>query len=298
MKRPGGPLVIAAIYLLFGFLWILISDHLLFLIAPDLESYSALQTSKGWIYVGITTALIYLLLKAYSGHKNRALQELAEKNEEKKALIRELHHRVKNNLQLIISIINLSGSGMEAITGRIYTVSTIQEAIFSGDIYARVTLDRYLRDIAGYIRGQLHRPLGADLLIDLPGQLSLPSDAAVPLGILYYELLGNAMRHGDIGKTVDADTGDVQEEKAAIRVFMEKRGSSYLLQISDPGRGFTPSPEMEKTGLLLARIMTREIGGEITFSSSGTGTRVEVTFPVSEPRDPAESGQAPLSPHV
>jgi two-component system, sensor histidine kinase PdtaS len=267
LKGPGGPVTISLIYFLFGFLWILISDHLLFMLVPDIEAYSALQTRKGWIYVGITTLMIYSLLKLYSNRKNRITEELAEKNREKNTLIRELHHRVKNNLQLIISIINLSGSSpeIERITGRIYTVSTIQEAIFSGDIYAQVTLDRYLRDIAGYIRGKLGRPPASKLELDIPLELSLPSESAVPLGIIFYELLRNAMIHGDReGKTISAS--------------MEKEGELLYLQIRDQGEGFSPSPEKEKTGLLLVRIMAQEIGGTIQFRSGEEGTKVEFKF--------------------
>jgi two-component sensor histidine kinase len=111
MRRSRGPLVISAVYFTFGFLWILISDEALKLLAPGPEAYQRLQTGKGWIYVGITTVLIYLLLRAYAKRKEGALHELNRQQqvlrdvlEEKEELIRELHHRVKNNLQLVISL--------------------------------------------------------------------------------------------------------------------------------------------------------------------------------------------------
>jgi two-component sensor histidine kinase len=273
VKRSRGPLVISSVYFIFGFTWILVSDRLLWLLTSDLLLYQQLQTRKGWIYVAITTLLIYVLLRIFSRRKEQAYGELAEKQrlveeslEAKRRLNRELHHRVKNNLQLMISIVNLSGEGSrDTIIGRIYAISTVQEAIYTEEDFSRISLSRYLQDIVGFLR-ERGLAKGTILLPDIDESASLPVESAVPFGILFHELVSNAMVHGSSG-----------EAEGSVEIVLRRRGEKELvLTVTDKGGGFSPDEVQEKTGLSIAREMISQLKGSLSFTPSGGGTQAEV----------------------
>ena len=113
-KNFNGPIVISTIYFTFGFCWIFFSDRILNRLSQSHDFYVKFQTYKGWIYVLITTGLIYTLLKIYSNYKEKSIlllkehkKIISENLEEKEALIKEIYHRVKNNLQIMISFLRL-----------------------------------------------------------------------------------------------------------------------------------------------------------------------------------------------
>ncbi len=284
MKRSRGPLAISAIYFCFGFLWILISDEALKLFASTPEAYQRLQTGKGWIYVAITTILIYLLLHAYAKKKEGALHELnlqqqalREILEEKEMLIRELDHRVKNNLQLIISLIGISRSSSaskmesypDTLAGRIHAISSIQEAMFTAGIYARVSLERYLTDLLAYLKAGPTIPWASRIRLTVEKGIILSAERAVPFGIIFHELAGNALSHAYKGQ----EAGEV-----IISVCVES--GSIVLKVEDFGKGFNSESKSEEVGLNIAEAMSSQIKGRLAIASSSSRTVATLTVPL------------------
>jgi two-component sensor histidine kinase len=123
---------------------------------------------------------------------------------EKDVLLQEVHHRVKNNLQLVSSLINLqlaivddgnARNALEECQGRIHAVAIVHEAIYSARDYARVPISNYVRSLASGIFHALNaavRDIGLELEI---GDLQLPVDKAIPCGLILNELISNAVRH-------------------------------------------------------------------------------------------------------
>lgn len=275
MKISRGPVAIAGIYFIFGFLWILISDKALEAVASGPEMYRQLQTSKGWIYVAVTTVLIYLLLSTYAAIKQKALDELnagqsrlKEALREKEELIRELHHRVKNNLQLLLSIISLSETP-EALTGRIHAISSIQEAIYAGGAYSKVSLGRYLPDLLAYLKAASREHWGDRISLEIEEGLFLPAEKAVPFGILFHELTGNAITHarGNGG------------EQGRIFITLKTVDGGMALEVEDSGTGFDTARVTRGVGLAIAEAMCGQIDGRFELRSSASGTRAAVTLP-------------------
>ncbi len=284
MRRPRGPLVISSVYFTFGFLWILISDEALKLFAASPESYQRLQTAKGWIYVVITTVLIYLLLHAYANMKERALQELNRQKEvlhdvleEKNELIRELDHRVKNNLQLVISLIGISRSGSaskieaypDTLAGRIHAISAIQEAMFAGGIYARVSLERYLTDLLAYLKSDSMIARAGSISLMVEEGITMSAERAVPFGIVFHELAGNALSHA----YKEGDAG-------AVEISVSLDSGSIVLKVEDFGKGFDAESVSGEVGLVIAEAMSSQIEGRLTIASSASGTAAVLTVPV------------------
>lgn len=123
---------------------------------------------------------------------------------EKDVLLQEVHHRVKNNLQLVSSLINLQlalvpegapRTALEEVQGRIHAVAIVHEAIYSARNYARVPIANYVRSLASsifYALGASSRDIAIDLEI---GELELPVDKAIPCGLILNELISNAVKH-------------------------------------------------------------------------------------------------------
>lgn len=135
----------------------------------------------------------------------RSLQErLHGSLREKDVLLQEVHHRVKNNLQLVSSLINLqlallpegeARTALEECQGRIHAVAIVHEAIYSARDYARVSIATYVRSLASSIfhaLGAAPREIGMELEI---GELQLPVDKAIPCGLILNELISNSLKH-------------------------------------------------------------------------------------------------------
>jgi two-component sensor histidine kinase len=277
--RWRAPLVISSIYFLFGFLWILLSDTLLEQMSSGPEVYMRMQTLKGWIYVALTTVLIYFLVDFYAVRKNRMLREISAQEQkaqrnlaEKEILLKEVHHRVKNNLQLIESMmrLNLQKKGVspdrlvQELNGRIHSISLIHEQIYAQDSLNSVRLDSYIEQLQASIVGKIHGVVvGNDLIaaeIDL--------DRIVPLGIILNEILTNALKYAF-----------PDGRKGKIGISLREEGSRLCLCIEDDGAGFDPKAGGDSFGLGLVEALSVQLNGETRIESGRGGTRFTLRFP-------------------
>ncbi|PKL15390.1 MAG: hypothetical protein CVV49_21350 [Spirochaetae bacterium HGW-Spirochaetae-5] len=101
-RKLYGALKISAIYLIAGCIWIISSDTILKLLIPDADEYAVYQTYKGWTFILSSAVLLFTLL--YSEFKKRDMIEsdLIKNLHEKKILLNEIHHRVKNNQRQVL----------------------------------------------------------------------------------------------------------------------------------------------------------------------------------------------------
>jgi two-component sensor histidine kinase len=123
---------------------------------------------------------------------------------EKDVLLQEVHHRVKNNLQLVSSLINLqrvliptglARSALDECQGRIHTIAVVHEAIYVERDYARIPIARYVRMLSSSIFHAMGAAVrGIELQLEL-GDAQLPVDLAIPCGLILNELLTNAFKH-------------------------------------------------------------------------------------------------------
>ena len=228
---------------------------------------------------------------------NRELREttdaLSLSLREKEVLIREVHHRVKNNLQIISSLISLQATRsrsaeakqeLTSLSGRIRSLSLIHDRLYQGDNLARIDLRDYMAELCAH--------LGA--LFDEPGRqvtltydfcaLVLPLDAAINLGLIVNELVTNAYKHA-----FPAD------RPGEIRVAARTGDGVLALTVADNGRGLPDLPEDAKRslGMVLVRNMTARLGGSLGVEGDG-GTRVTVTVPLAV-ADAGGDGQQPAA---
>ncbi|MBF0318434.1 MAG: DUF3365 domain-containing protein [Nitrospirae bacterium] len=198
---------------------------------------------------------------------------------EKVVLIREIHHRVKNNMQIITSLLNIQ-SGLikdpadaevfNETKNRIMAMSLVHERLYQSETLADIDFADYVRNLA---RG-LFRSYGVDaarieLIIDIPS-LSIGVDTAISCGLVLNELLSNSLKY--------AFTGG---RSGAIGITIQSHEDEYAIEIWDDGAGFPASIGLrgnETLGLqLVVSIVENQLRGTITMDSE-KGTRFGIKF--------------------
>jgi two-component sensor histidine kinase len=190
----------------------------------------------------------------------------------KDMIVRELHHRVKNNLQTIVTLLDLRarakggtvGAELEDLAGRMRALAKVQARIYGAFALERVDFAATLGEIAG----ELVKIYGEDrisLVADLDGLFELDVSRAMPLALLCYELLLNALKHG----WPDGRSGTLWVEL--------KKGPVSEIGIRDDGIGFEESRVNKGFGSRLASALAQEAGADMEIAASpdnGTAVRI------------------------
>lgn len=209
-----------------------------------------------------------------------ALQSLLR---EKEALLREVHHRVKNNLQVITSLLRLEAARaghsdtkdvLFAMKGRIHSMALLHESLYRSGTFAGVDLGSYLRQIATQsIRSLQISSCPVRLELDLMS-IKVAMDQAIPCGLLVNELIANCLKHG----FPEGWTGFVRVELHRVE------GDGRLqLTVSDSGAGLPPDFTARRNGSLglqLVSDLTRPLEGTLEIGP-GPAAVFSVTFAAS-----------------
>jgi len=215
--------------------------------------------------------------------QERASAQLRDSLREKEVFLKEVHHRVKNNLQIVSSLLNLEASRsvndvprefLEESQRRIRSMALIHEQLYLSDDVARIDFDQYVRELADHVASSYaadSRSIPVDIDVsDVARRL----DQAVPTGIIINELLSNAFKHAFPG-----------EAEGRIRIEFRQQASDYVLRVTDNGVGFSgisPASSQQALGRRLVESLARQIHGSIDFSEDA-GLAVILRFPVSDP---------------
>ncbi len=209
-----------------------------------------------------------------------AQQALQTTVNEKVALLNEVHHRVKNNLQVITSLLRMearrSGEAgiktvLEEMQARIRSMSLLHESLYRSGIFAAVDLAKYLRQLAGEaFRAQAPEGGLVRLVLELT-PLQMNMDQAMPCGLLVNELISNCLKHGF-----------PPGSQGVVRVSLQPLGNAALwcLQVSDNGLGLPADFEARRKtslGLQLATDLAHQLGGELEIGP-GPGASLGVSF--------------------
>lgn len=202
---------------------------------------------------------------------------------EKEVLLKEIHHRVKNNLQIISSLLNLQTNqisderALEMFRdsqNRVRTMALIHEKLYRSMDLARINFAEYVQNLAK----ALYRSYSKNLaLIEMEvnvEEVLLDIDTAIPCGLIITELVSNSLKHA---------FPDGSKGRVGIRLN-SVADNRMNLTVYDNGVGLPPSLQFEHTdslGLQLVSTLTAQLEGELKVSSTG-GTAVSIVFPVAE----------------
>lgn len=211
-------------------------------------------------------------------------QKLAEEQikaslQEKEALLKEIHHRVKNNLQIISSLIYLQAQRIddakmrqlfEDSQTRISSMALVHDTLYRSQDFAQVNLSEYVQTLSSNLFHTYRvQPESVKLKIDIDPDVLISLDKAIPCGLILNELMTNALKHG----FHDRATGEV-------RVLLKKHFSQIYLIVENDGHALPESFELQKIqsmGLRLVNALVDQVKGQVEIQSDGK-TRFKITF--------------------
>lgn len=212
--------------------------------------------------------------------QNEKLKQLIA---EKEWLLKEIHHRVKNNMQIIISLLNTQSAyldNQDAISAirnsqnRMHAMSLIHQKLYQTDNLSRIDMKWYIRELTGYLKDsfQSEKKISFDMQLD---QINLDVSQAVPVGLILNEAINNAIKHA-----FDQREGTVFISFKRIKVAPH----DLMLSIADNGVGLQKDidkDENDSFGMSLMRGLTSQLEGEFNLVSDH-GVFITVQFSQKE----------------
>lgn len=198
--------------------------------------------------------------------------ELKKAISERDVLLREVHHRVKNNLQLILSLARMKQKEKKVdlcqIESSISSIATAYEAIYKTDRFDKLNVLDYLNKITfPIVKGQ-------NVTLNLEAEtINKTIDFLIPIGLIVSECVSNTIKHSSIGKV----------HNRTIDLFAEQDDSSFRIIYKDDGPGFDDEvlnslDKMESFGISIIVSLVEQLDGEIHFSNEN-GAKILIVLP-------------------
>ena len=223
----------------------------------------------------------------------RLVQSLQAELADKEVLLREIHHRVKNNLEVIISLADLQAraisdpqalQNIHELQERVRTIALVHEDLYRSKNLANIRVQPFLIRLVDNLF-QVFGSAGIDLQVEA-AEISLSIDSAIPCGLIVTELVTNAIKHAfPVGKehaeaNEEARLGAGKRLKQ-IRVRLFERDSQFVLEVCDNGVGLPPDLDWQTTrslGLRLVNRLAGQLHGILDLDVQN-GTQFRLTFP-------------------
>lgn len=226
--------------------------------------------TAGGLIMAISLAL--LIFKGYRQKK--------KSDSEKEILLKEIHHRVKNNLQIISSMLSLQGSYLsdqkikDAVVesqGRVKSMALIHQMLYQNEKFSSIDIKEYIGQLVGTISSSFYvngKNITTDLNIE---QIAMDIDTAIPLGLIINELLTNAYKYAFPNGSA-----------GLINVDLKRTGNTnFELVVRDNGVGLPENllvnRQSKSLGLNMVNILTRQLKGELK-ATTENGTQFTIRF--------------------
>jgi two-component system, sensor histidine kinase PdtaS len=207
--------------------------------------------------------------------------ELSQALQQNEMLLREVHHRVKNNLQIVASLIRLQPGPPEAKTEmarRIAAMSAVHEQLYLSNQIGRIDVGDYLRKLVDNLAETYGRRAAIDYDLD---RIGAEIELALPLGLVVSEITSNAFKHAF-----------PDGRQARLTVELKRQDDDHArLRISDNGIGFDPEQQDGGLGLRLLKAFSQQLNATYSFHIDA-GTTLELTFPLVRPVESAAKEMA------
>jgi len=211
--------------------------------------------------------------------RRQAEDKIKASLQEKEVLLKEINHRVKNNLQIISSLLNLQSRDIqdeqalrlfEVSQDRIKAMALVHEKLYQSEDLARIDFGEYIKSLATDLGGSYGLDSrNINLKIDVDNIL-LGVDIAIPCGVIVNELVANSLKH--------AFPGDGSGE---ITVSFRAVNGQYTMVFKDDGIGLPEGLDIShpySLGLTIVNALTGQLGGAIDLNRNG-GSEISITFP-------------------
>ncbi|MDX1941559.1 MAG: histidine kinase dimerization/phosphoacceptor domain -containing protein [Saprospiraceae bacterium] len=205
---------------------------------------------------------------------NRSLQNLLE---EKEWLLKEIHHRVKNNLQIVMSLLNTQSNylandaALSAIRDsqhRIHSISLIHKKLYQSDNVAQIDMPNYIQELVEYLQDSFDTNYNIHFDLNIE-PIELDVTQAVPLGLILNEAISNAIKYA------------FPNRKGLINITMQQVDEeSYSLIIADNGVGLPPDFDVNKSnslGMSLMKGLSKQLNGSFELRNEN-GLTIHIAF--------------------
>lgn len=236
------------------------------------------QRSRQMLMILIGGLLLLILILLYNTvqtnkKKNRLLKK---QNDEKEFLLKEIHHRVKNNLEIVSSLLALQSEqvgdskvadAMQKTQLRVHSMSMIHQKLYQGKSFSTIEMKQYFKNLWAYIVDIYGASQRIAIECEME-ELELDVDTAIPIGLIVNELFTNAMKYAF-----------PNNRTGLIKISLIESGNQLQLQVSDNGIGKNYHEKIEGTGFgtQLIELLTRQLEGKMSLSVK-KGTALSFKF--------------------
>lgn len=206
------------------------------------------------------------LVSKKTAELEEANKQLVKSNQEKEVLLSEVHHRVKNNLQVIMSLLNIQSSQaiterekyvFECCQNRVKSMALIHQRLYREKDFSNVSFDKYLSEMAEQLLISCKPDDAIQLDLEIEN-VSIDINNAISLGLIFNELITNSLIHGFHNR-----------KEGHIKLTGAMKGDHFELCYTDDGPGFDIHQKKENSfGLELVGILSEQIGAEIKFDTN------------------------------
>ena len=242
--------------------------------------------SKVGVFVDLyrKTRALATMNRAMEVEIEERLKQLKASLREKDILLKEVHHRVKNNLQVISSLIDLQAErlpdkAMRALfrdtRDRVRSMALVHEKLYQSADLAHTELGAYIRNVMKELF-QAHGEVSSRIRLHMELEpVFLPIDMAIPCGLILNEMATNSLKHAFVGRP----QGSIEIHLTSVR------NESVRLRFQDDGCGLPPGLDFqaaETLGLRLIRMLSKQLHAELKVHN-GTGSAFELSFLIQDP---------------
>lgn len=238
-----------------------------------------LTTISSQVAISLENSRLFATLQQELEEKKEAEKRIIASLHEKELLLQEIHHRVKNNLQIMSSLLRLQSSYfknekiqniLKESENRIRAMAIIHNKLYRSLNYDKVDFDDYVKTLTQ----NLYLSFGADasridLQINLNGTY-LNIDTAIPCGLIINELISNSLKYAFPG-----------DRSGKILVKMNSKGDDVELTVKDDGIGISKDIQLTNTdtlGLKLVQLLTMQMDGQVEIIRLSPGTEFKIKF--------------------
>jgi two-component sensor histidine kinase len=242
----------------------------------------------GGIIVLIAITMTVFLLQSIKNKKiisqknnqlNENIQIINEQISKNDFLLKELHHRVKNNLQLMYSLLNLQKrrndspeikQNLSTVQNRIQTMALVHENLYNSGNFESIEAYNYIETLASHLK-TIYKQENRNIIqnINIDTSIQLPIEKIISLGLIINEIISNAYKYA------------FNDSKgSSLDITLAKINNTMILDISDDGPGFTKSQvNVNSLGLKLIEIMCTQLKATLN-ASSNNGVRYIIEFEI------------------
>ncbi|RMG81947.1 MAG: sensor histidine kinase, partial [Bacteroidetes bacterium] len=207
----------------------------------------------------------------------KAEQGLRQLLKEKETLLKEVHHRVKNNLQVISSMLNLQAGYitdkstkqiLEESQNRVRSMALVHEILYKTDDFSEIDFTTYINLLTQNLQMTYYQNNQIILQKEIHIK-TLPLDTAIPLGLIINELISNAYKHAFKNR-----------ERGLIQLFIEEKNNQVTVIVQDNGVGIDPDIDIQNLnslGLQLVESLTQQLGAKMSIENN-KGSKFTITF--------------------